>query len=125
VSYLSTIELFCFLNNLGRNYCIISPHDPEGTNAELEQKPIKESTFSKIRKSTFKRSRKDPPANTFPSEGGMDGAGASTMNLDSNKLMRDGLQVTLRVEIDQHDPSGATKAYRFAIPALQGEQATN
>jgi hypothetical protein len=51
-------------------------------------------------------------------EGGLDGAGGSRIALDPHELMKDGIQATLRVQIDQRDPSGATRPYTFAIPAL-------
>ncbi|KAI5800657.1 hypothetical protein FPQ18DRAFT_252998 [Pyronema domesticum] len=99
-----------------RNYCIITPHDPGADNAELELKPLKDSKFSKIRKATFGKSKTDPPEQEFDAH--YDGVGSSKIEVDKEELMRDGLQVTLQMEIDQKNPKGATKPYRFAVPAL-------
>lgn len=62
--------------------------------------------------------KSEPSAVDLPGDAGLDGAAGSTLELDPHELMRDGLQVTLRMEINQHDPSGATKPYSFNIPAL-------
>jgi hypothetical protein len=99
-----------------RNYCIITPHDPSADSAELELKPLKDSKFSKIRKATFGKSKIDPPEQEFDAH--YDGVGSSKIEVDKEELMRDGLQVTLQMEIDQKNPKGATKPYRFAVPAL-------
>lgn len=102
-----------------RNYCTIYPYNPDEADVGINLKPKKTSTLSKIRRSTFGRKQSDinKPAD-FVMEGGLDGAGGSRIALDPHELMKDGIQATLRVQIDQRDPSGATRPYTFAIPAL-------
>lgn len=55
----------------------------------------------------------------FAAEG--DGAVEGKMGKKSN-LLREGLAVTLRMEVSQRDPSGATKPYKFTVPALRCER---
>ena len=102
-----------------RNYCTISPHDPDDNEgAELETSAAQQSTFTKMRKGTFGRSSGKGPAPAGDNFGQVDGAGASRVAVDPNELMRDGLQVTICVEINQKDKEGATMPYKFAVPAL-------
>lgn len=105
-----------------RNYCTISPHDPESEGAELETATAQKSRFAKIRQNTFGKSSdkaaKPVAGDNFAREGGLDGAGSSKVMTDPIEMMRDGLQVTIRVEIDQKNKQGVTKPYRFAVPAL-------
>lgn len=109
-------------DSLGRNYCTIGPYDPDAEDAEPEA-PVKETQLSKLRRATFgKPSVKSPQPTDFAAEGGLDGAVESKMDRKTD-LWREGLEVTLRVEIDQKDASGATKPYRFAVPALRCERA--
>jgi len=68
------------------------------------------------------KSTKDKDKNNRPKSDlshSVDGAAASTPTLDLDEVMRDGIQVALRVEINQKDPTGATKPYRFNIPPLR------
>jgi hypothetical protein len=77
---------------------------------------VKKSTFSKIKETIGKKQKKDAEA---PLEVGLDGAAGSTMELDPHEYMRGGLQFSLQMEIDQHDPKGRTKPYCFNVPPLR------
>lgn len=67
--------------------------------------------------------KKGPPSAVhLPGDAGLDGAVGSSEYMDPHEVMRDGLQVTLRMEINQRDPSGATKPYSFNVPALTVER---
>lgn len=84
-----------------------------------ETGPVKRSTFSKIRRNTFKRSQKaDPTASKAIA--GLDGANLSAGQNDHQK---EALDVVLKMEVNQHDPSGVTKPYRLIVPALKCERA--
>lgn len=105
---------------VGRNYCVISPHDPKNcsrTSVEIQQ--FKRSTFERIKRTTFKRSQPSRSAESFPQERGFDGAAESTERLHPSDLIQNSLEISLRMEINQRDPSGETKPYRFIIPALR------
>ncbi|KAA8894830.1 hypothetical protein FN846DRAFT_785850 [Sphaerosporella brunnea] len=104
-----------------RNYCIIRIYDPARPIDGFEEKQAKQSTFSKIKKTMSKKKTDDmPPAlPEHPLEAGLDGAAGSTMELDPHEYMRDGLQITLQMEINQHDPAGRTKPYSFNVPSLR------
>jgi hypothetical protein len=56
-----------------------------------------------------------PPAKKMT--GGVDAPSAAAPISGSRR--RHALDVVFRVEIDQHDPSGATRAYGFVVPALE------
>lgn len=49
---------------------------------------------------------------------GFDGAS----ELGKHEIMKDALAVTINAEINQKDPSGATKPYRYLVPALLSER---
>jgi hypothetical protein len=76
---------------------------------------VKKSTLSKIKKTIGKKKDAAEPS----LEVGLDGAAGSTMELDPHEYMRDGLQFTLQMEINQHDPKGSTKPYCFNVPPLR------
>lgn len=103
---------------LGRNYAVIREYVESETLSPSETEPVKRSTFSKIRRNTFKRSQK---ADLTPNKtvAGLDGANLSTSQNDQ----REALDVVLKMEVNQHDPSGATKPYRLVVPALKCERA--
>lgn len=103
----------------GRNYAVIREYVEDETLSPSETEPVKRSTFSKIRRSTFKRSQKaDLTLNKTVA--GLDGANLSTSR---NGHQREALDVVLKMEVNQHDPSGATKPYRLVVPALKCERA--
>ena len=104
------------LTDAGRNYCIINSYDPDSSNVGFETKKTKKSAFSKIVKPLKMKS--EPSAVHLPGDAGLEVAAGSTVDLAPHELMRDGLQVTLRMEIDQHNPSGETKPYSFKVPTL-------
>ena len=90
---------------------------------EKKKKVPRRSTFAVFKKRPTGRFKpKSRTTTDLSRQGGLDGAGASTVVLDTNEVMKEGLQVTLRVEINQRDPSGRTKAYGFSIPALKCEK---
>lgn len=73
-----------------------------------------------MKAATFKKSVDKLSRQTnFAAQG--DGAVESKIGKKSN-LLREGLAVTLRMEVSQKDPSGATKPYRFTVPALRCER---
>jgi hypothetical protein len=65
--------------------------------------------------------RAEKPAHDLPPAkkmtGGVDAPSAAAPISGSRR--RHALDVVFRVEIDQHDPSGATRAYGFVVPALE------
>lgn len=93
----------------------------EGDALSDETKPAKRSTFSKIRRGTFRKSQKtDPTINTTIA--GLDGASASTGQIDHPEMKKGALDVILRMEVNQKDPSGDTKPYRLIVPTLKCEK---
>lgn len=103
----------------GRNYAVIRGYAADETLLSNETEPVKRSTFSKIRRSTFKKAQKaDPMINKTIA--GMDGAHVSTGQNDSRK---EALDVVLMMEVNQNDPSGVTKPYRLIVPALKCDKA--
>lgn len=53
---------------------------------------------------------------------GFDGTAESITGLGNHEMMKDALAVTINAEINQKNPSGATKAYRYLVPALLSER---
>lgn len=103
----------------GRNYAVIREYVEDETLSPNETEPVKRSTFSKIRRSTFGRSQKVDPT-VSKTIAGLDGANLSA---DRKHSQKEALDVLLKMEVSQHDPSGATKPYRLIVPALICEKA--
>lgn len=83
---------------------------------------MKRSTFSKIRKTTFRKSRKaDSTVNMTVAS--LDGGNVSVGHVDPH-TRKEALDVVLRMEVNQKDPSGNTKPYRLIVPVLKCEKAT-
>lgn len=107
----------------GRNYAIIREYGEGDTFSSDDTKPVKRSTFSRIRKSTFLKSQKtSSAANTTLV--GLEETNVSTGRIDRAQMKKGALDVTLRMEVNQKDPSGDTKPYRLIIPTLNYERAT-
>lgn len=103
----------------GRNYAVIREYIENETLSPNETEPVKRSTFSKIRRSTFGRSR-GVDSTASKTIAGLDGANHSA---DRKHSQKEALDVLLKMEVNQHDPSGATKPYRLIVPALMCEKA--
>lgn len=82
-----------------------------------EAEPVKRLTFSKIRRNTFKRLQKVDPT-VYKTVAGLDGG---NMSADQRYSQKEALDIVLKMEVNQHDPSGATKPYRLIVPALKCE----
>jgi hypothetical protein len=52
----------------------------------------------------------------------LDGANSSSQKVGFEGPKKDALEVVLRVEIDQRDPSGSTKPYQLVVPTLKCEK---
>jgi hypothetical protein len=104
----------------GRNYAVIREYVEDGSISD-ETKPTKRSTFSKLRKNTFKKSQKaDPDVNV-----NLVGLNRENSDRGQKEIMEtktDALDVILRMEINQKDPSGHTKPYRLIVPILKYER---
>lgn len=86
-----------------------------------ETKPIKRSTFSKIRRHTFKKSQKaDPAVSVNLIELNRENSNRGQKEIVETKT--DALDVILKMEMNQKDPSGYTKPYRLTVPVLKYER---
>lgn len=111
---------FCIL---GRNYAIIREYSSAEAPLEpLEMQPTKRSTFAKIRKATFGKPSKGDPSSSAPAAV-LDRANSSSQKANSEGSTKDALDVVLRMEVNQKDPSGNTKPYRLIVPVLKCERA--
>ncbi|KAI5847199.1 hypothetical protein DFP73DRAFT_572498 [Morchella snyderi] len=103
-----------------RNYAVIREYVEDGSISD-ETKPTKRSTFSKLKKNTFKKSQKaDPHVNVNFVGPTPENSGSGQKEIIETKT--DALDVILRMEISQKDPSGHTKPYRLIVPTLQYER---
>ncbi|TGZ81880.1 hypothetical protein EX30DRAFT_305706 [Ascodesmis nigricans] len=100
-----------------RNYCTISMFDLQNPSAaSLDMGRARKSTFRRPKKQASPKSAKS--ATNLPQNATLDGVSDSKEAAGLSELMKDSLHVTIRVEVDQKDPSRGTKPYRFLIPAL-------
>lgn len=106
-----------------RNYCMLSLYDINRTSSLSLGTPDKKSSWSRrSKKGGIKKSQSIRSANSLPQNAVLDGAGDSREIMNFGSVMKDSLQVVLRVEINHKTPEGSTKPYRFIIPALESDK---
>lgn len=93
------------------------------SSSSLVVAPLKKSVFGSLR---GKKNRGSGQSSTsLPRNVTLDGVVDSKETAGASELMKDSLQITIRVEIDQKNPSGKTKPYRFLIPVLNYDDSSS
>jgi len=107
-----------------RNYVIITEHAGKATDAgnmeENDQVTEGELGGKDAEKQTDAQKKEKPDEDMRPAKWVTGGSGAASAAAPVSGTRRKyALDVSFRIEIDQNDPSGKTRAYGFVIPALE------